>query len=1010
MHVGARFERYRCVVLGPLRVWGLDGGEVTPSGVLPRRLLALLVLRRGAVVTVDAAIELLWPEGGPNNPGAALHSHMSRLRRVLPGVIESAGEGYRLDPDRVVVDADELALILDSGGSAADLVARWVGPAYPELDMVDQARAESVRLEELRVRARESEASRRLAEGRTDGLAAELRAVVDEHPLREHPRALLIDALVATGRPADALRVYDEFRRLLADELGTEPSEPLQQRYRQLLAGDTGTAAPQPLPQPVTPILGRADLLADAETLLPDARLLTLVGPGGVGKTRMLLELGRRHTDTRVVWCELAGTDADGALATVAAALAIDVRPGIPLADRIAGVVGNAEILLLLDNCEHVLEPVAALVDLLLTRCPRLRVIATSRERLRVAGEQVRRVPPLAAGNAVELFLERAASVTGELDLDTTALDQVRAIVTRLDGLPLAIELAAARMYSHDVDEIALGLDRQFDFLSAGYRTTTRHGSLAAAVAWSVDLLDKPLRETFTNLSVFSGPFDLAAAAAVCATDRAATADRLTELTERSLVLRAPGRRYALLETLRTFGRTERATTDDRARTRHAHYFVDWVDSVSAELARSATAIARIDESIIELQRALHWLLDHDDLAAAARLVTALLDYGLLRLRPDILGWAEPVLTAYSTTTTSHTTTGHTAANPAAANPAAADAAAANPAATGHTATNPAAVNPAATGHTTTGHTATNPAATHSAAADPAATSSGPSDPASTSYAIAGLLAAAAYARWMVGDLPGAHERARRALAVCADPPHQVYSANGVCDLFSGRFDESAEWYRRAAVLPDRPSPSMDLATWVMLLGYAGDPTVGRRSAELVADTDAVTSPFAAYALYCAGEAVLGVDEAGACDLLDRAIRMAEATGTTFVAGVAGASRASLDVRSGRSTEAAAAYPALIRGWQRAGMWSTQWVMLRSIALLLDQLDRPEQAAVLDGAIRAATTDQPLGSDLEVLDQLSDRLRTALGDNEFEQAHRRGATLHDDALLAYTLEALNPRT
>ncbi|MFE1596198.1 ATP-binding protein [Nocardia sp. NPDC058705] len=921
--------RYRCAVLGPLRVWGPDGDEVTPSGVLPRRLLALLVLRRGAVVSVDAAIELLWPDGGPNNPAAALHSHMSRLRRVLPEVIDSAGDGYRLDPARVVVDADELGEILDGGGSPASILRRWIGPAYPELDMVDEARAESVRLEELRVRAREAEAADRLAAGRTDGLAAELRAVVDEYPLREHPRALLIDALAATGRSADALRVYDEFRRLLADELGTEPSEPLQQRYQQLLTGDQRTEAAQPLPMSVTALLGRADLLAETEALLADARLVTLVGPGGVGKTRMLLELGRRHIATPVVWCELAGTDADGAVGAVAAALAIDVRPGIPLDERIAGVIGTTEMLVLLDNCEHVIEPIAALVDLLLTRCPRLRVAATSRERLRVAGEQVRRVPPLDTSPGVELFLERAASVTGELALEPAVVDQISAIVTRLDGLPLAIELAAARMYSHEVDEIAAGLDRQFDFLSAGYRTATRHGSLATAVAWSVDLLDKPLREAFTSLSVFSGPFDVAAAAAVCGTELGPAADRLTELTERSLVMRAPGRRYALLETLRTFGRTERATIDDTAGARHANYFVDWVERTDLELAHSAAVIPRIDDTITELHRALHWLLDHRDTANAARLVAALTDYGLLRLRPDVLGWAELVIAADSD-----------AAGPTAA----------------------------------------------------------------------GVLASAAYARWMAGDLPGAYDRAARSLTVCDDPPYNSYGAYGVCDLFSGRFDESAEWYRRAAVIPDRPASNMDVATWTMLLGYAGDPTVAQRSAELVAETGSVTSPYVAYALYCAGEAILDIDQDRARDLLDRALRMAEATGTTFVSGVAGASRASLDVRSRRTADAAAAYPALIRSWQRAGMWSTQWVMLRSIALLLDQLGRSEQAAVLDGAIRAAAADQPLGSDREVLDQLSQRLRTALGDNDFEQARRHGADLGNDAILDYTLAALGPQT
>ncbi|MGS2810481.1 ATP-binding protein [Nocardia sp. MW-W600-9] len=927
-----RSERYRCAVLGPLRVWAPGGAEVTPNGVLPRRLLALLVLRRGTVVSADAAVELLWPGGRPDNPAAALHNHVSRLRRVLPDVIESAGNGYCLAPGRIAVDTDELARILDAGESAAEILARWIGPAYPELDMVDEARAESARLEELRLRAHESEAIRDLDHGRTDGLAARLRTMVDEHPLREPLRAVLIDTLVVTGRPADALRVYDEFRRLLAEELGTEPSEQLRQRYQRLLVGDTAATAPAPLPMSVTALIGRAGLLVEVQTLIAEARLVTLTGPGGVGKTRLMLELGRGYTDRPVVWCELAGADAEGAVGAVAAALAIDVRPGIPLGDRLADVIGTSEMLLLLDNCEHVIEPIATLADLLLRRCPRLRLIATSRERLRVAGEQVRRVPPLAIGDrtspAVELFIQRATSVTGGLRLDTAAERQIGVIVSRLDGLPLAIELAAARMYSHDVGEIAAGLDRQFDFLSAGYRTATRHGSLAAAVSWSVDLLDRPLREAFTSLSVFSGPFDVVAAAAVCGAELGPTADRLTELTERSLVQRVPGRRYAILETLRTFGRTERAGEVDHAGARHAAYFVDWVEMTGRELAHSATAISRIDDAITELQRALHWLLERGDPQRAARIVAALMDYGLLRLRPDVLGWSEAVMSA---------------------------------------------------------------------------------DPHATGHLAAEVLAAASYARWMAGDLPGAYERADRALSVCDDPPYNAYGAYGVCDLFSGRFAESADWYHRAAVIPGRMSPNMDIATWIMLLGYAGDPTVDRRSAELVADIGGDASPTLAYALYCAGEAVIGTDQDRARELLDRAVRMAETTSCTFVTGVAGASLASLDVRSGRTADAAAAYPILIRGWQRAGMWSTQWVMARSIALLLDQLGRPEQAAVLDGAIRAATAEEPLGSDREVLDQLSQRLRAALGADGFDEARRVGASLDNVALIDYIMVALGPQ-
>lgn len=934
----------RIDILGPLRVLDADGRDLTPRGKLPRRLLAMLVLRRGRVVPLDVAVEVLWPMSRPADPVAALQNHVSRIRSILPvPLIESVGDGYRLDRAAVEVDADRLAAAIASSSTTAieAFLAGWSGPAYPDLDDVDEARIEAQHIEELRVRAREIRARDRIAAGKTDGLAAELQMLVDDYPLREQPRALLMDVLATTGRLADALSVYDAFRRLLADDLGLEPSPALSAKHEELLthAGIADWAPENRLPVATTSLIGRDELLADLSA--SSARLLNLVGPGGVGKTRLLLELGRRfgaaRDDVPIVLCELSRADANSAVEFVSAALGIDVRLGTPIAERVAGVVADAELVLLLDNCEHVLAPIAEFVDHLLTHCPRVRAVATSRERLRVPGEQVRVVPPLAAEDAVELFLARARDVSGDSSLRPD-VDRIGWIVGELDRLPLAIELAAARTLSHDIDEIAAGLDRRFEFLSTGYRTSARHGSLAAAVSWSFQLLDDQLKRTFTDLSVFAGAFDAAGAAAVCEIHRTAASDQLAQLVERSLVMRVPQRRYVLLETLRTYGADQLAEAGraDPVGERHAHYLIDWAEDANKRLSEpGSVVIDQIDASVPELLRALNWLLDHQQIELAGRLVVALIDYGFLRLRPDVLVWAERVANA---------------------------------------------------------------------------------DTGDDSPFAADVWAACAYAAWMAGSVSECATRATRAFELARRggshvPPH-VSAANGAVDLFEGRLGEAAAWYLQAAETAAESSPEyrpFAVASAVLALGYAQDPAASALVDDLIREVGDVVSPHAAYVWYCAGEADLAAgDLQSAGARFERALRIADATNTAFVSGVAGASKASMAMRIGADLdEVARDYIKLIRHWRRAGMWSTQWTMLRAIALLLDRLGRQHEAAVLDGAIRASTVGHRIfGADEVVLAELSDRLRAALGVDGYAAAREQGAALVGDALLEFALHAL----
>jgi predicted ATPase/DNA-binding SARP family transcriptional activator len=941
-------------VLGPIRARDRDGRDVTPDGALQRRLLALLVLHRGTTVSADTAVDALWPEGPPRGPTAALHTHLSRLRRSLPeGIIESTESGYRLASDRVDLDADRLAAVV-TGARATDPAAglaiegaldRWRGPAYPELGDVDAGRMEAARLEELRILAVERRAEAGLHSGATDELVVQLAALAEEHPLRERPRELLMAALASSGRTAEALRVYDDFRRLLSEELGIEPSAALTAQHAELLQGTSSAtwSPPHRLPEAVTSLLGRDDLLSEATALVEEHRLVTLLGPGGVGKTRLMVAIGHHLRAARperpVVLVELASATEESAVDEVAAALAIDGRPDVGLGERLAAVLADLEVVLLLDNCEHVLDPVAELVDRLLAACPNVTMVATTRERLRVGGEHLIAVPPLplddGADPATRLFIERGQAVSPGFEPSAKDVTRISEIVRRLDGLPLAIELAAARLLTLDVSEVAAGLDRRFRLLTSGSRTSSRHGSLSAAVAWSVGLLDPDLRRVFANVSVFAGSFTVGDTGAVSDLDRDDAAAALDQLAERSLVMRAPGRRYLLLETLRAFGAEllEHDGLAAEARDRHAHHVVERIEAADRAMLDPGREglFALIDSGLPELRNALGWLLEQGDVERAGRLVTALQDYGFFRLRPDVLAWSERVIEA-----------------------------------------DPDALGPLA----------------------------------DIMWEISAMAA------WMAGDLEETGVRTTRAAAIAdargLEPP-LVATTLGSYALFEGRLVESAAHYRRAADAATA-SPAeriVAIGSEVLALAYANDPRTDEVAVALLEEVGASRGPHAAYAWYCAGEADLGGDVDRARARLDVAIEIADATGASFISGVAGTSRASIEARVGDPAAAAEEYRRLITHWRRAGVWSTQWTMLRSVAVLLESLGRPSEAAVLVGAVLATHEGHRIfGADETTLTELTARLRATLGDDGYEAATARGAVLDGHAAAEHALRSL----
>ncbi|MEV3858257.1 BTAD domain-containing putative transcriptional regulator [Streptomyces sp. NPDC050095] len=571
-------------ILGPLDVRAHDGSPLDPGGPRPRALLTELLLDAGRTISVERLIDGLYGENPPAHAANALQSQVSRLRRRLGVDIEAGPAGYRLviDPDAVDVHRFERlaregrqALGAGDHARAAALLREglglWRGAAPDGLP----------HLHELRLGAVQDRIEADLALGGDADLVAEVRELIARHPLSERLYGLLMRALHTAGRPAEALQVYEEARRLLADELGTDPSAELSALHLELLQGRPPVRQ-RGVPAQLTRFVGRTEELARIDELLTGARLITLTGPGGAGKTRLAIESGRARED--VCYVELAPL-ADGQGIPYAILTALGVREGLrgpqgeEAVQRLASVLENRELLLVLDNCEHVIDGAARVAGLLLGSCPGLRILATSREALGITGEVLCPVPPLAAGPAAQLFRDRAAAVRPDFEADGHArVAAIAGICEALDGLPLAIELAAARLRTLTVDELAGRLGDRFRVLSRGDRTKApRHRTLRAVVEWSWELLDEEERDLARRMTVFvgsglSGGATLDAVEAVCGIPY--PEDLLASLAEKSFLEASDGR-YRMLATIRAFCAEQVAVgVLDDLRDAHAAYFL----------------------------------------------------------------------------------------------------------------------------------------------------------------------------------------------------------------------------------------------------------------------------------------------------------------------------------------------------------------------------------------------------------------------------------------------------
>ncbi|QMU76259.1 AfsR/SARP family transcriptional regulator [Streptacidiphilus sp. PB12-B1b] len=683
-------------ILGSTRAWTGAGDAAALGGSGRRALLVLLALDAGRTVPVQRLVDGLYGERPPAGVGNALQSQVSRLRAALrrpgePDPIVGDRAGYRLAVEPDAVDAHRFvrlaaqgrrALLADDPATASALLgealALWRGPALADIADAPFAAAQTIRLEEARLTATEDLLRTELALGRHHEAVAELRELVAAHPLRERLSALLVLALHGDGRRAEALDAYAQARDALVDALGADPGSELAEAQLVVLRGGQQqdpetkevTYRHLSLPVQLNGMVGRAGELARIQELLQRVRLLVVTGPGGAGKTRVAVEAAARHPGDSC-FADLSGlTEGDslptavlGALGLRGSALRGQAEGPTPQA-RLTAALTDRHLLLVLDNCEHLVADAARFAAELLAACPGLRILATSREALGITGEQLLPLPPLPGEAAVQLFHERATAVQPDFDPRREA-EPVAEICDRLDGLPLAIELAAARLRVLTTRQIVARLDDRFRLLTGGSRTARpRQQTLRAVVDWSWELLPQAERAVLRRASVLSGGWTLTAAEAVCA-DAGAEAGAgpgvgpddvlalIAALVDKSLVTAQqpehPGGevRYRLLQTVRAYAAERLDESGERQRAEQAHleHFLG--------LAATANPLLRTAEQLDWLHRLaadddnLHAALRRADTRTALRMVGELSPYWMLRgLRYEGASHARRVLEA----------------------------------------------------------------------------------------------------------------------------------------------------------------------------------------------------------------------------------------------------------------------------------------------------------------------------------------------------------------------------
>jgi predicted ATPase/DNA-binding SARP family transcriptional activator len=646
-------------ILGPVEA--LVGTGTVPLGPPKQRaLLATLLLAQGAVVSRDRLVDGLWGSDPPASAVESLQVYVHKLRRALGSArIETSGSGYRVSLDDAELDLASFEREVERGrralaagdaevaaGGLRAALALWRGPALADLPRDAPAAAEAERLEELRLAAVELSNEAELACGRHDGLTATLEPLVAEHPYRERFREQQILALYRSGRQHEALEACREARRVLVDELGIEPGPRLQELERSILRQEPGLAPPEQelhprarLPVPPTPLVGRRLEIAAITALLRDrdARLVTLTGAGGTGKTRVALAVAAElEPELRdgALFVDLAPvSDSRLVLSSIGEALGLQAGTR-PLEETLVDHLRSKRMLLVLDNLEQLLPAAPAVADLL-AAAPGLLVLATSRAPLRLGAEQEYPVQPLpipddrlpfeelVRGDALRLFAARAGAVNPGFRLDEEAARDVARVCARLDGLPLAIELAAARAKLLSPAEM---LERLPQLLGSGPRDAPdRQRTLTATIQWSYDLLTEEERRAFAQFGVFAGGATIEAAERVCE----ARLDVFAGLVDHSLVQQdAAGGRLTMLETVRSSALERLDGADaDGVRIRHAAWLTELAEEAETAMRTGGDNVSWLDRLQAEhdnIRAALGWTLEAGEIDLALRLASAL--------------------------------------------------------------------------------------------------------------------------------------------------------------------------------------------------------------------------------------------------------------------------------------------------------------------------------------------------------------------------------------------------
>ncbi len=980
----------------------LHEAEPTPVGPSGRLLLAALLARRRDVVSEDELAEALWGQHPPPTARATLQTHLSKLRQRIgsdPDVeLAHRAPGYVLDVGPTLVDADRFEERLRHGRSLishdpeaatrvlGEALALWRGGAFAEFADTDWARPEAVRLDELRLVALEARVDARLAAGDPTGVVGELEGLTRDHPLRERFWAQLVLALMRSGRQGDALRRAHELRTTLDEELGLEPSRAFRDLEQAVATDDPSLLDAAPvhpapargpaesarteavrIPMATTALLGRDGELADLAELVARNRLVTLTGTGGVGKSHLATELARRSAAAgRIVrLVELAAVaDASAVPVAVAAGLDVERRQGRTLEESIVDVLAQRELLLVLDNCEHVIASTAPLVGEVLRWCPGLRILATSREPLGVPGERVWSVHPLrlpddidgsvaevGASPAVQLFVSRASDAAHDFTFDEHTCRAVAELCTELDGLPLALQLAAARMGSMSPRQLTDRLNERFDLLDRGPASEPRHRTLHDVVQWSYELLTDEQRELLARLSVFSGGFELDAVERTCA-DSALDPSRivavLVGLVEKSLVIADSheGRvRYRQLETIRQFASARLAESPDAERFRqaHVHTFVAVAEDCAESLdnRHEKHAVDVLDRELANLRAAMGTAVEIDDADSGLRIAAATSEYAFRRIRYEVVAWAE-------------------------------------------------------------------------AASELASARDHPLLP--VNVAIAG------YGCFVRGEVRRAVELAERSLGAGV---RLGLESTGLAErvlgnaLFYGDDPQAATvWVDRLVACAVRGGGDGRIAHGLYMQSVAQTSQGRSDRGAALADEALVAahrcgSPTAlAHAHYAAGLAVAGSgSETGAAIAhLEEAAELARSVGNRWLHAFAMTEAMTLRASQGEVEIAMRGFREVVETWYRGGDWANQWLSLRQLVGLLAAVGDDEKAVLLSGAVTAAgaTAALPIAPpDIDDLRTALDGVERHLGRDRVEELERRGSAMTDEAVVAFALAALD---